>query len=140
MRNHLPLHPFVRMMLLLNTLQQPSRTLMLHLVKIPLLMLLLTGLLFFFLQNFFHPTIDNSDFCFFDIKKSSSLSQVACRSQWSRLQLVQTSRIVPSPLFPSKDCKCKSSQSRLTPFRFPALFIFAGFHYLSYCLSVGPTL
>ncbi|KAM3743664.1 hypothetical protein ACB098_07G163900 [Castanea mollissima] len=31
MRNHLLLHPFVRMMLLLNTLQQPSRTMMLHL-------------------------------------------------------------------------------------------------------------
>ena len=88
MRNHLPLHPSVRMMLLLNTLQQPSRTLMPHLVKIPLLMLLLNGLVFFFLQNFFPPDSHLAFFVqrlltghqslFFYIKKSSSLSQVAC--------------------------------------------------------------
>ena len=40
-------------MLLVNTLQQPSRTMMLHLVKIPLLMVLLTGLFFFFFSIFF---------------------------------------------------------------------------------------
>ena len=71
MRNHLPLHPSVRMMLLLNTLQQPSRTLMPHLVKIPLLMLLLAGLLFFFLSNFIPPCITNKDFFF---RKSLSAS------------------------------------------------------------------
>ena len=53
MRNHLHFHPFVRMMLVVNTLQQPSRTMMLHLVKIPLLMVLLTGLFFFFFFQFF---------------------------------------------------------------------------------------
>ena len=67
MRNHLPLHPFVRMMLLVNTLQVPSRTMMLHLVKMPLLMLLLTGLLFFFFfSNFISPCITNKDFFFCD--------------------------------------------------------------------------
>ena len=53
MRNHLLLHPLVRMMLLLNTLRQPSRTMMPHLVKIPLLMVLLTGIFFFFFFQFF---------------------------------------------------------------------------------------
>ena len=117
MRNHLPHHRFVRMMLLLNTLQQPSHTMMPHLVKIPLLMLLLTGLVFFFLSIFLSTnlTFPVPSVCFFNINKSSSLSHVACRSQWSRLQLLQTSRIVPSALFPSKDCKCKSSQGRFHP-------------------------
>ena len=86
MRNHLLLHPFVRMMLQVNTLQQPSRTMMPHLVKIPLLMLLLTGLVFFFFQNFFFPLkfahtltlIPLTFSVFFYIKKSSSLSHIAC--------------------------------------------------------------
>ena len=86
------------MMLLLNTLQQPSRTMTLHLVKIPLLMLLLTGLLFFFFNFFPTPPdqwLDRTQYkidfffpfsVFFLIKKSSSLSHVVCRSQWSRFQ------------------------------------------------------
>ena len=84
-------------MLLVNTLQQPSRTMMLHLVKIPLLMLLLTELFFFFFQ--FILLLDPKKRVFFNKKvfvtfypknrkrKSSSLSHVACgRSQWACFQ------------------------------------------------------
>ena len=125
MRNHLLLHPFVRMMLLLNTLQQPSRTMMLHLVKIPLLMVLLTGLFFFF-SIFFSAHLGTE----FGVGEVPASCFSKCSFRFYSLQLAL--RVSPPFVF-----TCTPTYTpRFTHFR----FYFAGLHYLSFCLSVGPTL
>ena len=89
-------------MLLVNTLQQPSRTMMLHLVKIPLLMLLLTELFFFFFQ--FILLLDPKKRVFFN-KKVLSLSTQKIEKE--SLRLFHTLRVgVSGPIF---KLSCSSS-------------------------------